>query len=591
MDSFNPLLFSTLHGDEGVGNVDEQSVEHPADLIEKEQISQEEVPSCQGSDDGEEEDVLTPTSEDLVGQVQQECPPEEGGVSGSGTILEVDSESVVGEGVENDVVDAKKNKKKKKEPSYSTLNRRINNALQATKSKVESFQAKYGGEPDYILIIRDNMTETNESGRSARTNRKVVVTGEGSLCEEFLYTGLKFNPKSMNFVRKGKSLEKDFDKLEEWLENRVDRASSKNPLPSASGYLVNQPQLPLHPFGSPQVQSVVVHPFGMVTPSYTPPVVMNNTTPVLAPKSTSVVMNNTTPVMSTTPLEATSTTPMRMSSISPSLSRVEQQKNRKKPRKIIASDLSLDSSSEESDHGVHVKKKKVAVVQAARRKSNPLLQKDLLQKRAVAKVAKVAKAPSKKKETAKAFTGKKPTKVHKPTAKKNVVSANNTGGKVDDEKENAEPNSLGLAPAAALSVEPVGSALELSHLSQPGGEKVANWLNNLPASTSADSSPSDLVLSPVKRKSVVTNILQNTTKPVVKPGLAKTLGLPKPAAPVKKIGIISRTKAMIEKAAEKVKPKVVKNAITEDEIASLLDKEKDFDIFSTPSRKMKMKRL
>ena len=48
---------------------------------------------------------------------------------------------------------------------------------------------------------------------------------------------------------------------------------------------------------------------------------------------------------------------------------------------------------------------------------------------------------------------------------------------------------------------------------------------------------------------------------------------------------------MIEKAAEKVKPKVVKNAITEDEIASLLDKEKDFDIFSTPSRKMKMKRL
>ena len=602
MDSFNPLLFSTLHGNGSVGNVDEHSAEHPVDLNEKEQVSEEEVSSYpvyddlpEDNEDGEEGQGQRPTSGDLVGQVQQEDPPEEGGVAGVGTVFEEDSESAVGEGIENDAVDAKKdNEKKKKEPSYSTLNRRINNALQATKSKVETFQAKYGGEPDYILIIRDNMTQTNESGRSARTNRKVVVTGEGSLCEEFLYKGLKFNPKSMNFVRKGKTLEKDFDKLEEWLENRVEWTSSNNPLPSASGYILNQPQLPLHPFGSPQVPSVVVQPFGMLTPSYTTPVVMNNTTPVVMHNSTPVVMNNTTPVIptsttpmvstSTSPLNTTSTTPLRMSSTPLSVSRVEHQK---KPRRIIDS----DSSSDESDHGVHVKKKKVPVLQAARRKMNPLLQKDLLQKKEISKVAKVVKAPQKKKETAKAPTGKKPSKVSKQTAVKKVISANNNGGKVCDEKENTEPNLECLAPAVELSVDPRGSDVEFSLLSQPGKEKVTNWLNNLPASTSAVSNPSDVVLRPAKRKSVVTNILKSPTKPVVKPALAKTLGLAKPAASVITSGITARTKGLVEKAVERVKPKAVQNAITEEEIASILNTEKIVDIFSTPSRKRKMKKL
>ena len=174
---------------------------------------------------------------------------------------------------------------------------------------------------------------------------------------------------------------------------------------------------------------------------------------------------------------------------------------------------------------------------------------------------------------------------------KKVISANNNGGKVYDEKENTEPNLECLAPAVELSVDPRGSDVEFSLLSQPGKEKVTNWLNNLPASTSAVSNPSDVVLRPAKRKSVVTNILKSPTKPVVKPALAKTLGLAKPAASVITSGITARTKGLVEKAVERVKPKAVQNAITEEEIASILNTEKIVDIFSTPSRKRKMKKL
>jgi hypothetical protein len=78
MDSFNPLLFSTLHGNGSVGNVDEHSVEHPVDLNEKEHVHQAEVSSFQVPEDNDsEEQVQKPPSGDLVGQVQQEDPPEE----------------------------------------------------------------------------------------------------------------------------------------------------------------------------------------------------------------------------------------------------------------------------------------------------------------------------------------------------------------------------------------------------------------------------------------------------------------------------------------------------------------------------------
>ena len=92
MDSFNPLLFSTLHGNGSVGIVDEHSAEHPVDLNEKEQVSEEEVSSYpvyddlpEDNEDGEEGQGQRPTSGDLVGQVQQEDPPEEGGGAAAGT--------------------------------------------------------------------------------------------------------------------------------------------------------------------------------------------------------------------------------------------------------------------------------------------------------------------------------------------------------------------------------------------------------------------------------------------------------------------------------------------------------------------------
>ena len=109
---------------------------------------------------------------------------------------------------------------KEKSIAYSALNRRINSALQNLKAKVEEFQAKYGGTPDFVLLMKDNMTEANETGRIARTNRNVVVSGDGPLFETFKYKGLKFDPKTMQFTKKGKTLEKDFDMIESWLDTR-----------------------------------------------------------------------------------------------------------------------------------------------------------------------------------------------------------------------------------------------------------------------------------------------------------------------------------------------------------------------------------
>jgi hypothetical protein len=130
-------------------------------------------------------------------------------------------------------------------PAYSAQNRRVNSALQNLKAKVEEFQIKYGGESDFFLIMRDNMTETNETGRTTRTNRKVIVTGEGSLCEAFKYEGLKFDPKTMQFTKKGKTLEKDFDMLEEWLDKKIEQSSPTVGTPAiVSSPVVTSPHLP-----------------------------------------------------------------------------------------------------------------------------------------------------------------------------------------------------------------------------------------------------------------------------------------------------------------------------------------------------------
>ena len=150
-------------------------------------------------------------------------------------------------------------------PAYSAQNRKVNSALQNLKAKVEEFQIKYGGGSDFVLIMRDNMTEENETGRTTRTNRKVVVTGEGSLCEAFKYEGLKFDPKTMHFTRKGKTLEKDFDMLEVWLDKKCEQSSPTLGTPSSvSPPLVSSSHLPpflQHPLSQMFQNPYPFHPF------------------------------------------------------------------------------------------------------------------------------------------------------------------------------------------------------------------------------------------------------------------------------------------------------------------------------------------
>ena len=112
--------------------------------------------------------------------------------SGSGEV----TNNLDGEDIQDESDDKSLDKSKKKNskgPAYSALNRRINGALQTTKGKVEEFQEKYGGEPDYILIMRDNMTEINDTGRPSIYMRVIV-----RLFIHFLYPSKLMDSKGYN---------------------------------------------------------------------------------------------------------------------------------------------------------------------------------------------------------------------------------------------------------------------------------------------------------------------------------------------------------------------------------------------------------
>ena len=274
---------------------------------------------------------------------------------------------------------------KKPKEVYSALNRRINNGLQTTKVKVESFQSKYGGEPDFILIMRDNMTESNENGRTPRTNRKVVVTGAGPLCEEFKYQGLKFDPKSMIFMQKGKTLEKDFDMLEEWLEKRCE--SNSRPSVTANSQLLSSS--PGH------LQYPAMFPPGMLPPGMLPPGMLPPGMPYPfsypqhqfgnLPLSQVHQPSSLLPNGRQEHSENLQVSPALQPSCSLLPDRIQETHSNdveepdNAPSEEI-SDKSLESSDNESDHGVAVggKKRKKPLIPPARRKSNPLLSKDIL---------------------------------------------------------------------------------------------------------------------------------------------------------------------------------------------------------------------
>ena len=310
----------------------------------------------------------------------------------------VDTTEVVGgahvgstaECADGDVIDGRKETSDEKEKdnnrkkdAHSTLNRRINNALQTTKAKVEEFQPKYGGEPDFLLVMRDNMTETNDTGRATRINRKIVVSGAGSIFEEFMFKDLKFDPKEMIVVKKGKTLQTDYNMLEQWLEKKalsirspnVDHAASSSVSPGP--WLPSGTSPPLHPshvqlqyptMYPPAMYPPAMYPPSMFPPGFVHPQFFQQAGNMQHPNDSVMCANQDTPTFATS--EPSTMLPRRRILSPNAISRVE------------TSDSEL--SDIESDHGVNVKgkknkpKPKTVAIQPARRKSNPLLNKDIL---------------------------------------------------------------------------------------------------------------------------------------------------------------------------------------------------------------------
>ena len=336
------------------------------------------------NDLGEQPNKKSRASEDMEG---------DGGNSislGDKTVVEDSAEVVGGENsgstsevADVDGIDGRKETTEKekddnrKKDAHSSLNRRINNALQSTKAKVEEFQLKYGGEPDFLLVIKDNMTETNDTGRATRINRKVVVSGAGSIFEEFMFRDLKFDPKEMIVVKKGKTLMTDYNMLEQWLEKKTVSISSQHAGASSASpvpWVPSGTSPPLHP-SQVQLQYPSMYPPPFYPPSMFPPGFVHpqffqqagNIPRIQHANDSLVCANQDTPTVASS--EPSTLQPRRI--LSPNeISRVE------------TSDSEV--SDVESDHGVNVKgkknkpKPKTVAIQPARRKSNPLLNKDIL---------------------------------------------------------------------------------------------------------------------------------------------------------------------------------------------------------------------
>ena len=442
--------------------------------------------------------------------------------SGSGVV----TNNLDGEDVQDESDDKSLDKSKKKNnkgPAYSALNRRINGALQTTKAKVEEFQEKYGGEPDYILIMRDNMTEINDTGRPSRTNRKVIVTGAGPLCEEFKFNGIRFSPKDMIFTKKGKTLEKDFDMLEDYIEKRCGHvpqtAARKDSFPSpdapisisrpvASPYLT--PSRPIPSSSSPTTTFVQL----LTSPS------TSSAAALASPHTPSLTL----PVSpSTFPGTLTASPPQDSTRIS-----VSHEEHPKEMDIVSSEQIRINSGSEcsGSDHGVHIGGKKnipgsrrKSNPPPSRRKSNPLLKNDIL--------------AAKTKATAKA--------VVKPTNKGKTKKAT--------KKKTAEP---ALIPAVRVV------------------DKVTDWLERQTDDTNEDD---ETIALPKKKPGKPTNV--------------RTLGLVSEPASVSGRTVMPRAGPVSSRTMEimsRVKSKVAapKATMTEEEIEAVLS---DKDIFLTPRKK------
>ena len=444
--------------------------------------------------------------------------------SGSGEV----TNNLDGEDIQDESDDKSLDKSKKKNskgPAYSALNRRINGALQTTKAKVEEFQEKYGGEPDFILIMRDNMTEINDTGRPSRTNRKVIVTGAGPLCEEFKFNGIRFSPKDMIFTKKGKTLEKDFDMLEDYIEKRCGNV----PQPAARKDSLASPDAPIS-IGRPMA-SLYLTPSRPIPSSSSPTTTFVQLLTSPSTSSAAALASPHTPSLtlpvspSTFPGTLAASPPQDSTRIS-----VSHEEDPKEMDIVSSKQIVINSGSEcsGSDHGVHIGGKKnipgarrKSNPTPARRKSNPLLKNDIL--------------AAKPKATAKAKA------VVKPTNKGENKKAN--------KKKTAEPASI---PAVRVV------------------DKVTDWLERQTDDTNEDD---ETIALPKKKPGKPTNV--------------RTLGLVSEPASVSGMTVMPRAGPVSSRTMEimsRVKSKVAapKATMTEEEIEAVLS---DKDSFLTPRKK------
>ena len=122
------------------------------------------------------------------------------------------------------------------------------------KSDIENMQENYGGDTDFILLIRDSVTKSvGTAGRECHTAGKILITGSGELMDSFSAGQLKYNPRKMMVLEKGKKLK---SRNEEFM---LDWASSKGLLPSETSGDI-QPSLHQSPGSTIQPASIQILP-------------------------------------------------------------------------------------------------------------------------------------------------------------------------------------------------------------------------------------------------------------------------------------------------------------------------------------------
>jgi hypothetical protein len=103
--------------------------------------------------------------------------------------------------------DEEKKKIEKEKKDTSRNNRNFQRKMMNVKNDVEKIQEMYGGDSEYILLIKDNVTKSNGSaGRECQTAGRILVSGKGEVFQSFSAGNLKYNPKSMMVLEEGKKL-------------------------------------------------------------------------------------------------------------------------------------------------------------------------------------------------------------------------------------------------------------------------------------------------------------------------------------------------------------------------------------------------